>query len=65
MKKILNVLIILSVLLTPHLVVQAYEKRGYVAFGGEWLIVPLVIAVAYLVEQVKALWRECSNDTWE
>ena len=58
-------IIILAVLATPDIVIQAYEKRGYLAFGGEWLIVPLVIVAVCLLEQIKVLWKEYVNDTWE
>ncbi len=45
--------IILGILLTPFAVLSATEARGYNAIGGEYLLVPLFLLIAYLIEEVK------------
>lgn len=35
--------IVAGLLLTVPAVKMAYEQRGYVAYGGEWLILPLIL----------------------
>jgi hypothetical protein len=65
MKKLSNILVILSVLATPCMVVQSYQTRGYLAVGGEWLLIPLTILIILLISQIKSLWKECIDDTKE
>lgn len=38
-----------AALAAPILVDLAYRERGYVAFGGEWLAIILIMVVAYLL----------------
>ncbi len=45
--------VILGVLLTPVAVISATNARGYNAVGGEYLLVPLFLLVAYLIEEGK------------
>jgi hypothetical protein len=36
----------------------AYEERGYMAYGGEYCVLPLVVMTAYLLNQiVPAVWE--------
>lgn len=49
----------------PVIIVQAFAiisatpSRGYFAIGGEWLIVPLYLIVAYgLIPTIKELFEE-------
>lgn len=52
-------LIILAVLATPHMVIQAYQTRGCFALGSEWLLVlPVILSIA-LANQIKSLYVEC------
>lgn len=37
--------------LTKHAVEYAYEFRGYVAMGGEWLVLPMLLAVVYFLQE--------------
>ncbi len=37
--------------LTKHAVEYAYEFRGYVAIGGEWLVLPMLLAVVYFLQE--------------
>ena len=41
--------VLVSVILTPAAVRHAYEVRGGWAFGGEWLLIPLGLMVAWFV----------------
>ena len=66
MKKTFNILIVLAILSTPHLVVQAYQTRGYYAIGGEWLIVPLAALIVYgFIPSTIKLSRACSKEEIE
>lgn len=59
MKKALNILIILSLLATPCLVVQAYQTRGYFAIGGEWLLILVSLLLIAVSRQFVSLYKEC------
>jgi len=45
--------IILGLAATPIAVQSAYVARGYYAVGGEWLILPLSLVIATLIEGLK------------
>ncbi len=45
--------VILGTLLTPVAVISATEARGYSAIGGEYLLVPLFLLIAQIIEEVK------------
>lgn len=45
--------IIIGLSATPIAVQSAYAARGYFAVGGEWLILPLSLAIATLIEGCK------------
>ena len=40
--------------LTPAAIRSAYVSRGYFAVGGEWLVLPLTLLVAGLIDEAKA-----------
>lgn len=44
--------IIVGLVLTRVFVRMAYMERGYIAFGGEWLILPLVLALVEVVRNI-------------
>ncbi len=46
----------------PILVELAFRERGYIAFGGEWLLIGLIIVVAYLVVRKKDKPKEDDDD---
>ena len=31
---------------------MAYQERGYIAVGGEWLVIPLLVTVKAVVKSV-------------
>ena len=43
-----------GLMLTPMSIRAAYIQRGYFAVGGEWLVLPLVLMVAMLINEIKA-----------
>lgn len=43
--------IILGAILTKISVDIAYCERGYVAYGGEWLVLPLLLLTVYLARR--------------
>lgn len=49
-------LVIASIALTPASIEAAYQFRGYEAYGGEYLIIPLGIILALVVLQVAKVW---------
>ncbi|GFI47731.1 hypothetical protein IMSAGC019_03057 [Lachnospiraceae bacterium] len=47
-----------GLLLTAEFVKVAYEERGYVAFGGEWLVLPIMILLKIFVRDfIKEVWQ--------
>jgi hypothetical protein len=52
MKIILKNWLLLTVglMLTAVCVRLAYQERGYIAFGGEWLIIPLLFIVKGIIK---------------
>ncbi len=45
-------LILAGIALTAFAVPHTYEIRKYFAVGGEWLILPVILLVDYLVREV-------------
>lgn len=41
--------LVIGIVLTRKAVEFAYAERGYVAFGGEWLVLPVVLGLARFV----------------
>lgn len=37
---------------TPFAVQYAYHDRGYLAFGGEYLVLPVIVMGAYILKQI-------------
>ena len=50
--------ICLGLALTPPAVQCAYAERGYVAFGGEWLVLPVILFGAETVRVVRGVFQE-------
>lgn len=44
--------IIAGLILTEVFVKMAYAERGYVAYGGEWMTLPLVLMLAEVSRRV-------------
>lgn len=44
--------IVVGLILTEVAVKAAYAERGYVAYGGEWLTLPLVLMLAEMARNV-------------
>ena len=55
MRKIYWFLIAIGLILTPMAHKFETSRRGYVAIGGEFLIIPLLVLVALLIEQMYEL----------
>ena len=41
-----------GLILTAVCVRVAYQERGYIAVGGEWLVIPLLVTVKAVVKSV-------------
>ena len=54
MKIILKNWLLLTVglILTAVCVRMAYQERGYIAVGGEWLVIPLLVTVKAVAKSV-------------
>ncbi len=47
--------IVIGMILTEVFVEMAYKKRGYWAFGGEWMTLPLILMMMETVRNVRIL----------
>jgi len=47
-----------SMIITPFAVAHAYEFRGYMAFGGEYLVFPMGLVLAFVVLELGHKWDE-------
>lgn len=45
-----------SAAVTPLCIDAAYQARGYEAVGGEWLVIPLGIILAFLILEAAKTW---------
>ena len=45
--------IVAGIALTALAVKQAYATRGYIAYGGEWLVLPLLMIITLMIEEAK------------
>ena len=54
MKIILKNWLLLTVglILTAVCVRVAYQERGYIAVGGEWLVIPILVTIKAVVKSV-------------
>lgn len=43
-------LILAGIALTAFALPHTYSIRGYFAIGGEWLILPVILMIAYMVK---------------
>lgn len=43
-----------GLMLTPMSIRAAYIQRGYFAIGGEYLIIPFMLLVTMLIDEIKA-----------
>jgi hypothetical protein len=50
-------------MLTPVAIRSAYAARGYFAIGGEYFIIPLVLMVAMLINEIKAVMNVFTTST--
>lgn len=53
-----------GLILTRKAVDFAYAERGYVAFGGEWLILPAMMMLVHMVRNVRRS-ISATDETWE
>lgn len=47
--------IVAGLILTEVSVKAAYAERGYIAYGGEWLVLPLVLMVVEMARFIKTI----------
>ena len=64
--KIRHVIVVLIIALatavTPLSIKMAYSIRGHVAYGGEYLLIPLGIALAIIFLELTKLWDSFCNE---
>ena len=46
------ILLTAGLILTAVCVRVAYQERGYIAVGGEWLVIPLLVTVKAVAKSV-------------
>ena len=44
--------IILGLIATKHAVFYAYQDRGYMAIGGEYLVLPVILMIASMARSI-------------
>ena len=44
--------ITLGIILTRYAVEYAYQERGYMAYGGEWLVLPVLLMTVDMARNV-------------
>lgn len=54
--------ICLGIALTPPAVQCAYAERGYAAFGGEWLVLPVILLGAEMAKAVRGVFQVMLNN---
>lgn len=50
--------ICLGIALTPPAVQYAYAERGYAAFGGEWLVLPVILLAVEMIREVRGAFQK-------
>ena len=64
--KLYLVLAVLGALITPAVVYNAYQTRGYFAFGSEWIVLPLLLMLGKLfadfIKSFKYITQEETSD---
>lgn len=53
-----------GLILTRKAVEFAYAERGYVAFGGEWLVLPVMMMLVHMTRTVRRS-LFATDETWE
>ena len=48
------ILLVTGLILTRKAVEFAYAERGCVAFGGEWLVLPVMMMLVHIVRDVRS-----------
>ena len=55
--------IVIGTLLTAKAVDYSYQERGYMAYGGEWLVLPVIGMVVWLARDMRRELRSILS--WE
>lgn len=55
--------ITLGIILTRSAVEYAYQERGYLAYGGEWLVLPVLLMTVSLVREITDYVKEVFRET--
>ncbi len=51
-----------GLMLTPFAIRAAYAARGYFAVGGEYLVLPIALLIAGLIDSIKETLDEIKKD---
>lgn len=49
--------LVIGIVLTRKAVEFAYAERGYVAVGGEWLVLPVVLGLTHFARELRRILR--------
>ena len=47
--------LIIGIIFTRKAVEFAYIERGYAAFGGEWLVLPVILGLVYFAREFRRI----------
>lgn len=50
--------IVIGITLTAQAVRESYMERGYFAYGGEWMVLPLIFLTVELVRKIRMILSE-------
>lgn len=56
--------LVAGLILTRKAVEFAYAERGYVAVGGEWLVLPVMMLLVHMIRNVRRSFL-ATNETWK
>ena len=53
--------IAIGIFLTALSVRAAYNTRGHLAYGGEWMVLPLILIIRMMIHEAAEIFKEVSD----
>ncbi len=57
--------IVIGITLTAQAIKESYMERGYFAYGGEWLVLPLILLTIELLRLIRMMLFKIFNSMEE